>query len=83
MGVASLDSVTIAAAARSQLGPYTSFDSEGDVIHFEPVLQNLSIVYRVQFDVFEGEQWVPWIEDDPMYDTNYTCETIEYCPSPV
>jgi len=76
------ENITTAAEARSQSEPATSFGAEGDVISFEPASQNITIVHRVQFEVSEGERWVQHIEDDPQYETNYTCESAEYCPAP-
>ena len=78
----SSEGITTAAEARNQPDPRRSFGAEGDVIHFDPVSQNLSIVHRVQFEVSEGERWVQRIEDDPQYDTNHSCESAEYCPAP-
>jgi len=72
--------ITTVAEVRNQSEPVTSF--KGHVVLFEPASQDISIVHRVQFKIFESERWVQRIKKDPQCQTNHTCESAEYCPAP-
>lgn len=62
---------------------HTSFGDNGNVILFTPndgSIEGKEIIHRAMFYVEEGEDWYERADDE--YITDYSCDSLNYCPAP-